>query len=33
MNKPASKIYRTPNWSSYTRPLINRGHLSFLLYP
>ncbi|MDI9656790.1 transposase, partial [Acinetobacter baumannii] len=30
MNKPASKIYRTTNWSSYKRALINRGNISIL---
>ena len=28
MNKPAPKIYRTTNWSSYNRALINRGNIS-----
>ncbi|MDM1341433.1 IS5/IS1182 family transposase, partial [Acinetobacter pseudolwoffii] len=28
MNKSASKIYRTTNWSSYNRALINRGNIS-----
>ncbi|EXB98905.1 hypothetical protein J533_4318 [Acinetobacter baumannii 4749] len=25
MNKSTPKIYRTTNWSSYNRALINRG--------
>ncbi len=33
MNKPASKIYRTTNWSSYNRALINRGNISIWLDP
>ncbi|MFK7339212.1 IS5 family transposase, partial [Acinetobacter baumannii] len=33
MNKPASKIYRTTNWSSYNRALINRGNISIWLAP
>ncbi len=28
MKKPAPKIYRTTNWSSYNRALINRGNIS-----
>ena len=28
MNKPTPKIYRTTNWSSYNRALINRGNLT-----
>ena len=28
MNKPTPKIYRTTNWSSYNRALINRGNIS-----
>lgn len=28
MNKPTSKIYRTTNWLSYNRALINRGNLT-----
>jgi len=26
MNKPILKIYRTTNWSSYNRALVNRGN-------
>ncbi|MDI9657154.1 IS5/IS1182 family transposase, partial [Acinetobacter baumannii] len=33
MNKPASKIYRTTNWSSYNRALFNRGNISIWLAP
>ncbi len=33
MNKPASKIYRTTNWSSYNRALINRGNISIWFDP
>ena len=33
MNNPASKIYRTTNWSSYNRALINRGNISIWLDP
>ncbi len=29
MNKPIPKIYRTINWSSYNRALINRGNIPF----
>ena len=29
MNKPTSKTYRTTNWPSYNRALINRGNISF----
>ena len=28
MKKPTHKIYRTTNWSSYNRTLINRGNLT-----
>ena len=28
MNKPISKIFRTTNWSTYKRALINRGNIS-----
>ena len=28
MKKPASKIYRTTNWSSYNQALIKRGNIS-----
>lgn len=27
MNKPASRIYRTTNWSTDNRALINRGNI------
>ncbi|PSE27162.1 IS5/IS1182 family transposase, partial [Acinetobacter baumannii] len=27
MNKSTPKIYRTTNWSSYNRALINRGNI------
>lgn len=33
MNKPALKIYRTTNWSSYNQALINRGNLSIWFDP
>ena len=33
MNKPAPKIYRTINWSSYNRALINRGNISIWFDP
>ena len=33
MNKPAPKIYRTTNWSSYNQALINRGNLSIWFDP
>ena len=33
MNKPAPKVYRTTNWSSYNRALINRGNLSIWFDP
>ena len=33
MNKPAPKIYRTTNWSSYNRALINRGNISIWFDP
>ena len=33
MNKPAPKIYRTTNWSSYNRALINRGNISLWFDP
>ncbi|HAK14327.1 MAG TPA: IS5/IS1182 family transposase, partial [Acinetobacter radioresistens] len=28
MNKPTSKIFRTTNWSTYNRALINLGNIS-----
>ena len=28
MKKPAPRTYRTTNWSSYNRALINRGNIS-----
>lgn len=28
MNQPAPKIYRTKNWPSYNRALINRGNIT-----
>ncbi len=28
MNKPTPKIYRTLNWSTYNRALINRGNIA-----
>jgi len=33
MNKPRPKIYRTLNWSSYNRALINRGNIAILFDP
>ena len=33
MNKPTPKIYRTTNWSSYNRALINRGKLTIWFDP
>ncbi len=33
MKKPAPKIYRTTNWSSYNRALINRGNISICFDP
>ena len=33
MNKSTSKIYRTTNWPSYNRALINRGNISILFDP
>ncbi len=33
MNKPTSKIYRTTNWPSYNRALINRGNISIWFDP
>ena len=33
MNKPAPKIYRTTNWSSYNQALINRGNISIWFDP
>ena len=33
MNKPMSKIYRTTNWSSYNRSLINRSNLTIWFDP
>ena len=33
MNKPAPKIYRTTNWSSYNRALMNRGNISVWFDP
>ncbi len=33
MNKPAPKTYRTINWSSYNRALINRGNICIWFDP
>ncbi|MFN4050208.1 MAG: IS5/IS1182 family transposase, partial [Acinetobacter pittii] len=33
MKKPTHKIYRTTNWSSYNRALINRGNISIWFDP
>ena len=33
MNKPVPKPYRTTNWSSYNRALINRGNISIWFDP
>ncbi len=33
MNKPAPKIYRATNWSSYNRALINRGNITIWFDP
>src|SRR5428012_5047 len=33
MNKPAPKIYRTTNWSSYNKALIKRGNISIWFDP
>ncbi|MDI9668869.1 IS5/IS1182 family transposase, partial [Acinetobacter baumannii] len=33
MNKSTTKIYRTTNWSSYNRDLINRGNIAFWFDP
>lgn len=33
MKKPTPKIYRTANWSSYNRALINRGNLTIWFDP
>ena len=33
MNKPTPKIYRTFNWSTYNRALINRGNIAFWFDP
>jgi len=33
MKKPASKIYRTTNWSSYNQALIERGNISIWFDP
>lgn len=33
MNKPAPKIYRTTNWSSYNKALVNRGNISIWFDP
>jgi len=33
MNKPISKIFRTTNWSTYKRALINRGNISIWFDP
>ena len=33
MNKPTPKIYRTLNWSSYNRALINRGNIAIWFDP
>jgi hypothetical protein len=32
MNKPTPKIYRTTNWPTYNRALINRGNIAILFY-
>lgn len=33
MKKPAPKIYRTVNWPSYNRALINRGNITIWFDP
>ncbi|EKP46973.1 hypothetical protein ACINNAV82_2000 [Acinetobacter baumannii Naval-82] len=33
MNKSTPKIYRTTNWSSYNRALINRGNIAIWFDP
>lgn len=33
MKKPAPKIYRTTNWSSYNQALIHRGNLTIWFDP
>lgn len=33
MNEPTPKIYRTTNWPSYNRALINRGNISIWFDP
>lgn len=33
MNKPTPKVYRTTNWSSYNRALIDRGDISIWFDP
>ena len=33
MNKPTPKIYRTTNWASYNRALINRGNITIWFDP
>jgi hypothetical protein len=33
MNNPIPKTYRTTNWSSYNRALINRGNISVWFDP
>ncbi|MCI3940420.1 IS5/IS1182 family transposase, partial [Acinetobacter baumannii] len=33
MKKPTHKIYRTTNWSSYNRALINRGNIAIWFDP
>ena len=33
MNNPRPKIYRTLNWYSYNRALINRGNIAIWLDP
>ncbi|MCG2952749.1 IS5/IS1182 family transposase, partial [Escherichia coli] len=33
MNKSLPKIYRTLNWSSYNRALINRGNIAIWFDP
>ncbi|ENW77184.1 hypothetical protein F913_00514, partial [Acinetobacter baumannii NIPH 80] len=33
MNKSTPKIYRTTNWSSYNRALINRGNTAIWFDP
>ncbi|HFX6218793.1 IS5/IS1182 family transposase, partial [Acinetobacter baumannii] len=33
MNKPTPKIYRTTNWPTYNRALINRGNIAIWFDP